>query len=312
MGLVAALGLLALLTSAIWLALKKQRLVALGIFWYFITLLPESSIYVLPEQMVEYRLYLPMAGLALVAAGLVQWLLDKYGTRSGQDVSGAGVVVGLLTVLIIGLSLGTYWRNGMWRDPLLLWTNAAAKSPDSSRTYTNMGILLMTEGRFDEAEEAFERVADINPQSSQAYVHLGVLRKLRGDYEGAITYYERAIDLNPDNVAALANFGLIYFSRQEWERAIPYFQRAVELDPKLAAAHNNLGAAYLEMKNYSAAEEHFKLSIDADANYDLPLVNLGALYIDLNKRAEAKTVLEKAVSLNPMNSGAQGLLRSIK
>ena len=56
--------LITLLGYGFWLT-ERNRLMALGVFWFFITLAVESSVIPISEVMVEYRLYLSMFGFIL-------------------------------------------------------------------------------------------------------------------------------------------------------------------------------------------------------------------------------------------------------
>ncbi len=59
-----------ILALGVWL-FRKRRLMAIGIFWFFITLSVESSIIPIRNVMFEHRLYLPMFGFCLfVVSGI--------------------------------------------------------------------------------------------------------------------------------------------------------------------------------------------------------------------------------------------------
>ena len=49
---------------------SKYRLISFGIFWFFLTLLPESSIIPIKDVIYEHRLYLPMVGFSIFFSGV--------------------------------------------------------------------------------------------------------------------------------------------------------------------------------------------------------------------------------------------------
>ena len=67
--LISFLFLIAVLFFAKRLFLK-YRLVSFSIFWFFLTLLPESSFLPIKDVIFEHRLYLPLVGYSII---LGQW-----------------------------------------------------------------------------------------------------------------------------------------------------------------------------------------------------------------------------------------------
>lgn len=59
---------------------SRNRLLSFGIFWFFLTLLPKSSIIPLPDVIYEHRLYLAMVGYSLfLVSGLYYLFKEKIG-----------------------------------------------------------------------------------------------------------------------------------------------------------------------------------------------------------------------------------------
>ena len=55
---------------------KEYRLISFSIFWFFLTLLPDSSLFPLRDVIIEHRLYLPLVGYSLfLVSGLYYGLL---------------------------------------------------------------------------------------------------------------------------------------------------------------------------------------------------------------------------------------------
>lgn len=150
-------------TVAIGLYLwRRYPLVAFGLGWFFIQLLPTSQI---PRNdlLSERNLYLPSIGLflAIVALGshLIQWLLTIV-RRPALVRFGSSV---LATGLIAALCFFTYQRNLLYQDRLLLWSDAVLKSPNKARPHNNLGYAYALHGDWDRAIEEFRTAARLDP-----------------------------------------------------------------------------------------------------------------------------------------------------
>jgi protein O-mannosyl-transferase len=141
---------------------QRIPLVAFGIFWFFIQMLPTSLI---PRNdlLSERNLYLPSIGLllAMVAYGsqLVQWFLMVV-QRPPLVRTGSAV---LATALIAVLCLFTYQRNLLYKDRFLLWSDAVTKSPNKARPHNNLGRAYALQGDWDRAIEEFRTAARLDP-----------------------------------------------------------------------------------------------------------------------------------------------------
>ena len=60
----------------------KYRLVSFSIFWFFLTLLPESSLLPIKDVIYEHRLYLPMVGYSMfLVSGMYYLIGEEYVSR---------------------------------------------------------------------------------------------------------------------------------------------------------------------------------------------------------------------------------------
>ena len=90
------------------------RLISYGIFWYFITLLIESSIIPIEDVIFEHRVYLPSAGAFMAIVTAVFAVRQHYRTTVGKYI--------ILTVYLmqpwlvvmcaygILLTAGAFWK----------------------------------------------------------------------------------------------------------------------------------------------------------------------------------------------------------
>jgi tetratricopeptide (TPR) repeat protein len=158
------LDLLLLVGTAIAVLLVRRRfpLVAFGLGWFFIQLLPASLI---PRNdlLSERNLYLPSIGILLAVVALsssfMQWLTTILPRPRFVEFGSTA----LAATLILVLCLFTYQRNQLYQDRLLLWSDAVLKSPNKARPHNNLGYAYALHGDWDRAIEEFRTAARLDP-----------------------------------------------------------------------------------------------------------------------------------------------------
>ncbi|MCC6758214.1 MAG: tetratricopeptide repeat protein [Candidatus Omnitrophica bacterium] len=198
---------------------KKKRLMALGIFWFFIVLLP-GCLLGGRDPMAEHRLYFPMAGFALLSAVIfVQWFENKK-----KYAWLAFVFLGLLSLLTLS-------RNHLWQSPRLLFEDTVRKSPGLARPALMLGTVYLTEKRYGEAEEMLTRAIQLDPQSAESYNNLGFIFLNSGRSMEAEQMFEKAIAARESFVPAYLNLGYFALRIGDVDRAESLFQKALTFEP---------------------------------------------------------------------------------
>ena len=140
----------------------RYPLVAFGLGWLFIQILPVSLI---PRNdlLSERNLYLPSIGLLLAIVALhshfKQWL-TMISLRPGLIRFGSASVT---IVLVLVLCLFTYQRNQLYHNRLSLWSDTVRKSPNKARPHNNLGHAYALQGDWDRAIEEFRTAARLDP-----------------------------------------------------------------------------------------------------------------------------------------------------
>ncbi len=260
----ASFVLLVAIVYGAWRLLGKDRLATFGIFFFFVTLLPESSFYPLIDVIFEHRLYLPMAGFALfVAVGLSNFF---------QDGKKYVATLSVITLLFGGLA---YTRNTVWKDEKTLWEDVIRKSPHKAGPYSALGMHYMQNGDAGKAMEYFERSIQegqharlpIATTTAGAYLNLGVLYGQKGDADKEIECYEKAIAADPMLADAYLNAGVAYGRKGDVAREIDLYQKAIERDPRSARAYSNLGAALIDGGRIDEAKQALQKALQLDPLY---------------------------------------------
>ena len=85
-----------------------------------------------------------------------------------------------------------------------------AEEPSLPQLSKNLGDLLYRGGRYDEAQEAFDRAAKLAPDlGDDLYFKLGNLAFRRRDRERARDCWRRAAELNPGHQLARSNLEIL-------------------------------------------------------------------------------------------------------
>ena len=98
-----------------------------------------------------------------------------------------------------------------------------AEADDDFEVQMTLGILLVGEGRFDEAAGSFERAATLRPDHDQPFYSLGVTLAKAGRWEESLPPLLRAVDVAPRNAQARYALGaaaLAVGRREIWEEQL--------------------------------------------------------------------------------------------
>jgi len=209
----------------LFLAFKKRKsspLTAFAVFWFFIALLPTTSIYPIHFfYMSEHWLYLPSIGFFL----LLGWALASLYEKKNYRFAG----LGLLLCFLSTYSYLTVKQNNYWRNELEFYKRTLQYAPDSYIMHNNLGSLYASMGNKTEAIKEYLEAINLNPRYAAACSNLGN------------TYNDLAADY--------ADMGKI-------DEAIRLWNEAVRIDPGFAVAHFNLSVYYFKRKQYALALRH--------------------------------------------------------
>lgn len=292
--------LLGILAGAAVLLVRARRenrapgvLVFLGVAWFFTTLSVESSIIPIRDVMVEHRVYLPLAGAAIVAAVALLAAAERV-----APAVPLGLRVGAALLVVAGpLGAATYARNRVWRDELTLWSDVVAKSPRKARPRTNLGTALDERGRLDDAMREYREALRLDPSSADAFVDLGAAHFRKGEVGEAIRLYQEAIRLAPSMAEAHTNLGVALASHGDLEGAARAHREAIRLAPGLVDAHANLGAVCFHLGRFEEAERAYREAVRLDPLRAQLRSRLGRLLARRGLLAEAIAEFERGIRL---------------
>jgi protein O-mannosyl-transferase len=312
---VAVAGVIGLIGIGLGLV-RTKPVVAFGILFFVITLLPESLL--IPTYLFfGYRAILPMAGILLALAvgllSLAEWARSKLPERAVESV---GVVI--LAIPLIGMGAITFALAHRW-DALYFWQSAFSAIPATPRnvevvpyfdTITGLGGELVATGRYEQAIEVLKVVeqtssgpfglarmpANIVSRKASALINLGLAHKKAGRLSEAATYYRRAVEMDPNSAIAWSNLGLTVEALGDLPAAMQYQKKAVELAPDLPEPNFNLGCLLLAEGKWPEAIASFEKAVRLRPDYPEAWANLGTCLLNVGRLEQAIPTLFRATS----------------
>jgi len=232
---------------------STYRLISFSIFWFFLTLLPESSFFHFGDVIFEHRLYLPLVGFSLFLVTVLYYLANRYSVKAAWII---------LSIFIVTNSMLTYQRNKVWKDELTLWSDIIQKSPYKARPYNSLGLIYENKGDDKKALYYYNKALEIFPGYVDALNNRGLLYYKRGDDDAALFDFDRAIELKPDLVNAYNNRGLIYAQEGDLSLAIMDFNQCIALNPDYARAYVNRGLVWARQGDIAQAMSDYNKAIE--------------------------------------------------
>jgi protein O-mannosyl-transferase len=285
--------LLATLLGFTVVALFRWPTLAFPVVWFFLILAPTSSIVpIVNEVGAERRIYLPLAGLIILAVVAGHLLLRRL-----RWPAWTGPV--LLLILITTFGLRTAQRNAEYRDPLDLWQTAIDAVPHNPRAHTYLGLALKERGRSSEAAQRYQRALQLDPHYSEAHANLGILLAEAGQFDRAIAHFRQSLDAYPDYPEVHNNLGNALLSSGRLDLALSSFQRALELRPHYADAHSNLGILLGMQGRTDEAIDRFHRALEFDPTYARAHFNLGITYMNTAATDKAVHHFRQALRFQP-------------
>jgi hypothetical protein len=218
--------------GAMWIAFatsrrKFSRPIAFGILWFFLALVPSSSVIPLAEVMNDHRMYYPFVGAVLS----VSWAIGLTVPAPQRAVRVNPALAVAAVAVLIAHAAGTWQRNVVWRTEESLWRDVTEKSPRNGRGLMTYGVIQMGKGNLAAAEHYFNRALEFTPQYVYLHVNFGILKDAQGKTIDAERHFRDAQKYDPRNPVAYYYFARWLAAIGRTDEAIVEARRAVELSP---------------------------------------------------------------------------------
>ena len=109
--------------------------------------------------------------------------------------------------------------------------HAIELAPDFAAAWNELGTIAYQTQRFERAAECFRRALAADPGAYEPLVNLGGVLISLHRLEEALDHNVRAVVLRPNDPLANSQLGLTYFEIGDYDLALKHLARAVSLDP---------------------------------------------------------------------------------
>ncbi len=277
-------------TVLVVLAFPQRPYLAIGWFWYVVTLVPVIGLIQTGAQSRADRYtYIPMIGLSLAVVWEIAERLQPW--PRFRVALAAAVTAACMTLTGIQVQY--------WRDDISLYQHAVAVVHDNYVAYFNLASALDAQGKTDEAIAQLREAVRVRPNYVPARAELGQLLARAGHPDEALSELQTAVKLRPDDSVAHFRLGSVLGTLGRTSDAAAEFSQAVRLQPENADAHYNLGIALAQEDRVQEAAREFDATVrlrpdDANARF-----NLGISLARLGKLDDAIVQFSEAVRLQP-------------
>jgi tetratricopeptide (TPR) repeat protein len=284
----AGMLLIGIILISVFQLRKKHPLIALGLAWILITF----SINLAPRHNVifEHKLYLISFGFILAAVLTLSNIIQSR-----------VLLISIFSILIITLSITSFYRNQVWQNSLTLWEDVVEKSPNKARALTNLGRTYCALGKFNKAIPLFNKAIRIKPSDyllyvsrASAYNGLNLLSQAREDLN-------KVIQMKPNSCSAHMELSQIYKKEKNYPQALQELDLAIALDPSYPEGYVLRAHLFFEQGQKEKAMENLQQAANIDP-YNLEVLGgLAQIHIEQEKYELAIQNLTKTIQINPKN-----------
>jgi tetratricopeptide (TPR) repeat protein len=283
--------------------MSKRPILSFAILFFFLNHVIESTIFGL-ELIFEHRNYLPSLFSFFPISIGIKWLVDQYKNRKRSMYL---IITGFVTVLILGLGMGTYLRNLVWATEKTLWEDAIQKAPEMTRPYHNLAWGHYEKvGQFDMARALYEKCIGLlkhtNHGKALVYNNLANLYYRHRDLRKASELWTTAVRLNPEKHAFEYRLAKCLAEMNAWDRALFHFDRFLLKYPNHRNALSLKGITLLKQNKLEQARPCFRRVLKWYPNDKFALANLGIGFRLLGNYAKAEWYLNAAHGRAPNNT----------
>jgi tetratricopeptide (TPR) repeat protein len=251
----------------------------------------------------------PLVDSALEGAGEVLYGLGAAGARQGDELAS---IIYLRLALHLApenglavVSLGDlYERIKQGERAIEVYESMPASSPLRSTADLQIGLVLESLERKEEAQKHLEAIVARSPGDPEALLALANLQRSRKLFTEAAETYTKALALSEKNGRAdWTTFyfrGVAYERSKRWPLAEADFKRALELYPDQPLVLNYLGYSWVDQGvNLDEAFRMLRRAVELRPEDGYIVDSLGWAYYKLGKYDDAVRELERAIELKP-------------
>jgi tetratricopeptide (TPR) repeat protein len=212
----------------------------------------------------DHFAYLPLTALAALAA-------------AGLGCVARGRVLGLLAGgLVAGLAGLTIPRAHVFVSEEALWRDTLARNPAAWSAHANLGWILASQHKHDEAREHLVASLVLHPENAQAHSNLGRVLSLQGRFAEAEPEFQAAVRIKPRDSEIRRSYASALAEQGRKEEAVKQLRELLQLKAD-TEARSQLASLLYQTGKFGEAVAEYRQVVAARRDQPEVLSNLAWL-----------------------------------
>jgi tetratricopeptide (TPR) repeat protein len=175
-----------------------------------------------------------------------------------------------------------------------------------------LGDCLTNVGKYDEAQQRYEKAALLSPDAAGPYLGLGVVALQTKKIEDAEIAFRVACRLDPNCAKAYAGLAMIEQQKTRYSQAFKMYLKCLELESDNLTALLGLFQTSCQMGSFEEIIHYLQVYLDMHPGDTSVMFALSALYLKDSRLAESKRILNDILALQPEHKDAANLLEEVE
>lgn len=248
--------------------MNKYPYLAVGWFWYLISLLPVIGIIQVGRQsMADRYTYVPLIGLFM----MVSW----GGAELCAYVPKLKNIIRLVAAgTLLFFSVTTWVQLSYWQDNFRLINHTLEVTENNHFAHYCLGTMYQALGKSEQAIAEYQKSIEIEPRIPVVQFDMAFLLDSQGRTTEAIRHFKEAIALKPDYAQGHFSLAIVLDRIGNHPESLREFSEAVRLEPSNPKFHNNFGIALAQQGMLDEAIVHFSKALQLAPGDERALENL--------------------------------------
>jgi tetratricopeptide (TPR) repeat protein len=175
-----------------------------------------------------------------------------------------------------------------------------------------LGDCYTSVGRYNEAQQCYEKAASLGPDEPGPYIGLGVAALQTGKLDDAEIAFRVACRLDPKCAKACAGLAMVAQQRRDLSRAFDFYMKSLELDTDNIMALLGLFQVSCEMGSFAKVIYYLEVYLSMHPGDTAVMFALAALYLKDGRFEPSKAMLLNLLTIEPANRDAANLLEEVE
>jgi tetratricopeptide (TPR) repeat protein len=201
---------------------------------------------------------------------------------------------------ILYLTAVTAVRCGKFGEAIDDLDRLAEKTPDSIDPQIELANVWRLRGDYPRAIETLRKAALLQPKDPRPNAMLSTLLEMDNQHQEAEALAKKALNLKPDDAPSMNNLAfLLAKNGDELDEALKLSQASVRKAPREPYFEDTLAFIYLKKGQNDQAIQIFDRLSRSYPNEPIFAFHLGMAYFQMGDRAKAKAILTRTLRLRP-------------